>query len=60
MKNLDTRPVCRCDAFHFPHRFDKRYCASDDYTADQVADDPRRGQDSELNRLARWHNNGVT
>ena len=59
MKKRDKRPVCRCDAYKFPHRLDKRYCASDDYTADHVADDPRRWQASELNRLARWHNKGV-
>lgn len=51
---------CKCKAYPFPHRYDKRRCDEwlpdeadfgDDYTADHKADDPRRGQAKDLNAL---------
>lgn len=50
---------CHCAAYPFtPHRHDWRRCIipeddGDDYAADHRADDPRRGQAAEINRMRR-------
>lgn len=51
--------TCHCAAYAFPHRHDVRRCIveqddeGDDYAADHRADDPRKGQAAEINRMKR-------